>query len=153
MKLEIANVVVGHAPVSTTTVGSILRVSVRVTLYSRPSCGLCDEARAVILAERERTPFDLEEVDVESSDSLELEYGVRIPVVLIGGEERFQIAVDPQEFAAAVRSGGTPRPAAPLVGFVGEVRSEPALGLGDALALAPGVVLDLVRARCRPTLK
>ena len=80
-----------------------------MTLYSRPSCGLCDEARAVILAERERTPFDLDEVNVESSDALELEYGVRIPVVLVGGEERFEISVDAAEFAAAVRSeSGTP---------------------------------------------
>jgi Glutaredoxin-like domain (DUF836) len=76
-----------------------------VTLYSRPSCGLCDEARAVVLAERERIPFDLDEVNVESSDALELRYGVRIPVVLVDGRERFEISVDPAEFAAAVRGG------------------------------------------------
>jgi hypothetical protein len=72
----------------------------RVLLYSRPGCGLCDEARTVILAERERTPFAFEEVDVSGDDGLELEYGIRIPVVLIDGEERFEIQVDRRRFAA-----------------------------------------------------
>jgi len=73
-----------------------------VLLYSRPGCHLCDEARAVILAERERTGFAFEEVDVESDDALELEYGIRIPVVLVDGEEAFEIAVDRAAFSRAV---------------------------------------------------
>jgi hypothetical protein len=73
-----------------------------VTLYSRPGCGLCDEARAVLLAQATRTPFELEEVDVETDDVLELAYGIRIPVVLIDGEERFEIEVDPEAFARLV---------------------------------------------------
>ena len=72
-------------------------------MYSRPGCGLCDEARRVILAERGRTPFEFEDVDVTGSDALELEYGVRIPVVLVDGEERFEIELDPRSFARAVR--------------------------------------------------
>jgi hypothetical protein len=72
----------------------------RVLLYSRPGCGLCDEARDVILGERERTAFRFDEVDVSGDDALELEYGIRIPVVLIDGEERFEIRVDRRRFAA-----------------------------------------------------
>jgi hypothetical protein len=75
----------------------------RVLMYSRPGCGLCDEAREVILAERRRTAFAFDEVDVGGDDALELEYGIRIPVVLVDGEERFEIRVDPRRFAAAVR--------------------------------------------------
>ncbi len=71
-------------------------------LYSRPTCGLCDEARAVIEAERVRSAFTFAEIDVETSEALELEYGIRIPVVSIDGEERFEISVDPAAFAAAV---------------------------------------------------
>jgi glutaredoxin len=71
-------------------------------MYSRPGCGLCDEARRVILGERERTPFRYEEVDISGDDALELEYGIRIPVVLIDGQERFEIRVDPAELALAV---------------------------------------------------
>jgi hypothetical protein len=58
----------------------------------------------VILAERERSPFDFTEVNVETDDTLELEYGVRIPVVSIEGEERFEISVDPAAFSALVRA-------------------------------------------------
>jgi hypothetical protein len=71
-------------------------------MYSRPGCGLCDEARRVILGERERAPFRYEEVDISGNDALELEYGIRIPVVLIDGEERFEVRVDPAELALAV---------------------------------------------------
>jgi hypothetical protein len=74
-----------------------------VVLYSRPGCGLCDEARTVILAERERTPFEFADVDVSGDDALELEYGIRIPVVLVDGDEVFEIRVEPRAFADAVR--------------------------------------------------
>lgn len=75
----------------------------RVVLYSRPGCGLCDEARRVILAERGRTPFEFEDVDITGSDALELEYGIRIPVVLVDEEERFEIELDQESFGRAVR--------------------------------------------------
>jgi len=74
-----------------------------VLMYSRPGCGLCDEAREVILTERARTGFDFEEVDISGADALELEYGIRIPVVLVDGEERFEARLDPDAFAGAVR--------------------------------------------------
>ena len=41
----------------------------KVVLYSRPGCHLCDEAREVVLAERSTTPFDLEEIDIETDDA------------------------------------------------------------------------------------
>ena len=77
-----------------------------VVLYSRPGCHLCDEARAVLLAERERTLFDLDEIDIESSDELLRDYGERIPVVVVDGEEAFEYTVDPAGLAALVRSSG-----------------------------------------------
>jgi hypothetical protein len=74
-----------------------------VLMYSRPGCGLCDEAREVILAERARTAFDFEEVDISGLDALELEYGIRIPVVLVDGQELSEVRLDPAVFARAVR--------------------------------------------------
>jgi glutaredoxin len=71
---------------------------VQVTLFSRPGCHLCDLARDVITAERNRTSFELVEVDVSTEDALELEYGIRIPVVLIDGVEAFEIEVDAGRF-------------------------------------------------------
>lgn len=72
-------------------------------MYSRPACGLCDEAREVVMAERERTPFGYREVDISGDDELELEYGVRIPVVLVDGVEVFEVRVDPAQLAEALR--------------------------------------------------
>jgi glutaredoxin len=75
---------------------------VQVTLYSRPGCHLCDVARGVIAAERDRAVFDVVEVDISTDDALELEYGIRIPVVLIDGVEAFEIDVDAERFRALV---------------------------------------------------
>jgi glutaredoxin len=77
----------------------------RVVLYSRAGCHLCDAARDVLVAERSRTPFDLVEVDVAGDDDLERAYGIRIPVVEIDGEERFEFEVDPAELISIVRVG------------------------------------------------
>jgi glutaredoxin len=78
-------------------------VDLEVVMYVRPGCGLCEEAREVILAEHRQTPFTYREVDISGRDALELEYGVRIPVVEIDGRELFELRVPAAEFAAAVR--------------------------------------------------
>jgi glutaredoxin len=74
----------------------------RVVLYTREGCGLCETAKQVLLAERERTPFDLQEIDVEGNDDLEMEYGIRIPVVLVDGVELFELVVDAAALARAL---------------------------------------------------
>jgi Glutaredoxin-like domain (DUF836) len=74
-----------------------------VVLYAREGCHLCDEARGVILSVRARTPFAFTEVDIETDDALLRDYGVRIPVVTVDGEERFEIAVDRDAFEVLVR--------------------------------------------------
>jgi glutaredoxin len=74
-----------------------------VVLYSRPRCGLCDEARRTILAVRERTSFGFREVDVSADDALELEYGIRIPVVVVDGEEIAEIRLSREALERALR--------------------------------------------------
>jgi hypothetical protein len=44
---------------------------------------------------RTRLGFAFDEVDIEADEELELEYGIRIPVVEIDGEEAFEVTVDP----------------------------------------------------------
>ena len=69
----------------------------RVTLYSRRTCGLCDEARDELTRIRAELPFQLEEVFIDGDDDLERAYGIRVPVVLVDGREAFEIAVDEAE--------------------------------------------------------
>lgn len=74
-----------------------------VRLYSRRTCGLCDQARAVILAERARgSRFLFDEVFVDGDSRLEGAYGVRVPVVLVDGVEEFEFAVEPGRFRRIV---------------------------------------------------
>jgi glutaredoxin len=75
----------------------------QVVLYSRPGCHLCDDARAALRQVRASVPFELREVDIETSDALVGEYGLRIPVVVIDGREAFEYAVDPVEMEALLR--------------------------------------------------
>jgi glutaredoxin len=65
-----------------------------VTLYGRPGCHLCDEARTELEALRPELGFALEEVDVERDDELFKRYLERIPVVAVDGEELFDYVVD-----------------------------------------------------------
>ena len=74
----------------------------QVVLYSRPGCHLCDVAREAILSLRERVGFEFQEVDIEGDDELELEYGIRIPVVEVDGEEAFEVTVDAEQLARLV---------------------------------------------------
>ena len=59
----------------------------------------------MIMAERERTAFAYREVDISGDDALELEFGVRIPVVLLDGAERFEVRVDADELRRALGDG------------------------------------------------
>ena len=66
----------------------------RVTLYGKPGCHLCDDARAVVERVRRRHPFELHEVDVTLDAALHREYGERIPVLAIDGVELFEYHVE-----------------------------------------------------------
>jgi glutaredoxin len=62
-------------------------MTARITLYSKPGCHLCDEARAVI----ERVCADLgttyEDVDITNSTELVNAYGEQIPVTFVDGRQ------------------------------------------------------------------
>ncbi|HEU4657651.1 MAG TPA: glutaredoxin family protein [Capillimicrobium sp.] len=76
----------------------------RVTLYGRPGCHLCDDARTVVLRAARRVPFELVEIDIESDDELLKRYLERIPVVAVGGEELFDYFVDEETLVSALSS-------------------------------------------------
>lgn len=71
----------------------------QVTLYGKPGCCLCDEARTVVEAVRAERAFELEEVDVSIDPRLWNAYGERIPVLEIDGVEAFELHVDRVELA------------------------------------------------------
>ena len=69
----------------------------RLTLYTKPDCCLCDEAREALERVRARVAFELDVIDVSTDVKLGERYGERIPVVLVDGREAFEYAVDERE--------------------------------------------------------
>ena len=74
----------------------------RVTLYGKPGCHLCDDARDVVQSVRADVGFELEEVDITLDPRLANRLGERIPVVEIDGEEAFEYFVDAEELRRRV---------------------------------------------------
>jgi len=64
------------------------RRTVRLQLYTRPECPLCDELKAELVRLGARRPaweLVLEERDVESDPVLEERHGLSVPVLELGG--------------------------------------------------------------------
>ncbi len=78
-----------------------------VTVYGRPGCHLCEDAIALIERVRGRVAFDLETRNIEEDDALLRAYLERIPVVVIDGEEAFELFVDEVAFERAVSEPGS----------------------------------------------
>jgi glutaredoxin len=66
-----------------------------VTLYGRPGCHLCDEARSGLLRlSRDGVAFELREVDIEGDDRLHRELLELIPVVEVDGHRACELFLD-----------------------------------------------------------
>jgi glutaredoxin len=75
----------------------------QVTLYTRPGCHLCEEARQAMLAARCEAQYTLREIDIDLSPELARRYGWDIPVVLINGVETFRHRLTPSDFKRELR--------------------------------------------------
>jgi len=82
-------------------------VTATVTLYGRPGCHLCDDARALVLRVAADHAFVLHEVDIESDDRLLKAYLERIPVLALDGEELYDFFVDEHDLRARLSAGAT----------------------------------------------
>jgi glutaredoxin len=74
----------------------------QVTLYGKPGCHLCDDARAAVERVRSEVSFELREVDISLDPELNRAYGERIPVLEMDGEELFEFFVDEAELRRRV---------------------------------------------------
>lgn len=73
-------------------------------MLTRPGCHLCDFAREAVARVDAATGAGWREVSVASDPELEREYGSRVPVVLLDGEEHDYFRVDEQRLTSAIRS-------------------------------------------------
>lgn len=77
---------------------------VTVTLYSKPDCHLCVDARAALARLRRELGFELSEVDITTDEALHRAYFERIPVVALEGEELFDYFVDERALRVRLQS-------------------------------------------------
>jgi glutaredoxin len=71
-------------------------MTVRLTLYGRPGCHLCDDARVVLQRIGER----FNEINIEDDDELLKRYLERIPVLTLDGAELYDFHVDEADLRA-----------------------------------------------------
>ncbi len=71
-----------------------------VTLFGRPGCHLCEDARDVLERVRADLPFALAERDIEADEETFKAYLERIPVVALDGEELYDLFVDEADLRA-----------------------------------------------------
>jgi glutaredoxin len=65
-----------------------------LTLYGKPGCHLCEEAREAVRAASAGRAVELVEVDITLDPAVERDFRERIPVLTLAGEELFEFYVD-----------------------------------------------------------
>ena len=76
--------------------------NLKVVIYSRPDCHLCDEAKQIIAAAGHADEYTLEEINIESDPNLINRYQHDIPVITINGIETFKHRLTVDEFQSAI---------------------------------------------------
>ncbi len=74
-----------------------------VTLYTRPGCHLCAEAKALIEPMLGEFGARLREVNIDADAVLRERYGMDIPVIFIGARKAAKHRVDAAKFRRQLR--------------------------------------------------
>ncbi|HMH45585.1 MAG TPA: glutaredoxin family protein [Pyrinomonadaceae bacterium] len=81
-----------------------MREKLRVVLYTKPDCGLCNEMKAAMNSAGCDELYTLEEVDIEQDPGTFELYRYEIPVLCINGVEAFRHQLAADDFKAYVTS-------------------------------------------------
>jgi glutaredoxin len=74
----------------------------RVTLYGKPGCHLCEDARVIVENVCAELGVDWTEVDITQDPHLFEEYGEQIPVTFVDGRQHDFWRVDPVRLKKAL---------------------------------------------------
>jgi glutaredoxin len=74
-----------------------------VTLYTRPGCHLCEEAKALIESVLDEFGATLREVNIDTDAVLRERYELDIPVIFIGARKAAKHRADPLKFRRQLR--------------------------------------------------
>jgi len=78
-----------------------------VTLYTRPGCHLCEEAKTAIAPLLREFGAVLHEVNIDEDAALKDRYGLDIPVIFIGQRKAAKHRVDPAQFRRQLQEAKT----------------------------------------------
>ena len=76
---------------------------IKVTIYTRPGCHLCEEAKAAMNLARAEREFTLEEVNIDLDPAAAELYRYDIPVIFINGVKAFKHRVSARDFLRKLR--------------------------------------------------
>lgn len=62
--------------------------TVKLTVYARTYCHLCDDMIAALRALQGRFTFEIDVIDVDRDPALEARYGEKVPVLMEGSDGR-----------------------------------------------------------------
>ena len=74
-----------------------------VTLYTKPGCHLCEEAKQEMLAAGIADEYSFEEVNIERDKEAYDRYRFEIPVIAIDGRKAFKYRLTAAEFKQRIR--------------------------------------------------
>lgn len=63
---------------------------IKITLYTRRDCCLCEEMKEVLLGVSRAYPVDLAEVDIDQDPDLKARFDQEVPVLFIEGRKAFK---------------------------------------------------------------
>jgi len=78
-----------------------------VTLYTRPGCHLCEDAKALVQPLLDEFGATLREVNIDEDPELQRRYGWDIPVIFIGAHKAAKHHVDPRQFRRQLEEART----------------------------------------------
>lgn len=77
-------------------------MTARVTLYTRPGCHLCEDARLVVETVCTDLGETYDEISIDTDPELTRRYGNEIPVTLVDGRQHDFWRVDPGRLRRAL---------------------------------------------------
>jgi glutaredoxin len=74
-----------------------------VTIYARPGCHLCEEAKAQITPMLKEFGARLTEINIDEDPELRARYDYDVPVIFIGARKAAKHRIDPTQFRRQLR--------------------------------------------------
>ncbi|MFQ5823174.1 MAG: glutaredoxin family protein [bacterium] len=76
---------------------------IKVEVYSKIDCHLCDDAKAILLKVQKVLPFDIKEIDITQDKIHFEEFKEQIPVIFINDRKAFKFKVNEEELRRKIK--------------------------------------------------